>query len=211
MRVGAEAGVGAIAGAAADAKVLAIGQQAALVIKWKPEAEIAAESEALQRFATEFKAKHPQLSLWAPVLALGAELLTSQGLRLDSDAASGKLDILLTEVLQPSADRKSTKWLFKGSLRSAALTATFTQVTYGVATVTQNGDVISIVSAPGQEGVHLSGMVKEGRLTGQMGASKGDTIYSGKADGVVSADQISVSGQAQTADGLLQASFQFLH
>lgn len=211
MRVGAESGVGAIAGAAADPKVFSMWQVAAFVIKWRPENEIASESEALQRFEATFKAKHPQFTLSAPLLTLGAELLNSQGLRLDSEAVAGKLNELLTEVLQPSADGKSAKWLFKGALRSNALASSYTQVAYGVATVTQTGENITIVSAPGRIGIHLSGMVKEGRLSGQMGVTSGDAMYSGKAEGVFSADQISVSGQAQTADGLLQANFPFLH
>lgn len=117
---------------------------------------------------------------------------------------------MLTQVLQAPTE-KGSKWLFKGFLRSNALTSSYTQVTYGLATVTAKGDGITIVSAPGRAGVHLSGTVNEGRLSGQMGVSSGDALYSGKADGVFSPDQISVSGQAQTTDGLLQANYQFLH
>lgn len=85
MRLGAEAGVGAIAGAAADPKVFSIGQVAALVIKWKPEAEIASERAALQRFLGGFKAKHPGFAPSTSLLTLGAELVASEGLKLDSD------------------------------------------------------------------------------------------------------------------------------
>ena len=211
MRVGAEAGVRSIAGAAADPRVLSIGQVAALVIKWKPESEIAAEKAALERFASDFRGKHPGLSLSEPILEWAAEWVDSEGLSLDSATATTNLENVLSEVLTSSGDGKSRKWLFKGSLRSNALTSSYSQVILGVATVTQNGDVISIVSAPGRASVHLSATVKEGRLSGQMGASSGHAIYSGKTEGVFSPDQISVSGQAQTAEGLLQATFQFIH
>jgi hypothetical protein len=211
MRFGAEAGVGAIAGAAADPNVFSMRQVAALVIKWKSPTEVADERAAVERFASDFRAKHPGLVLPDPVLAMAVDWMADQGLRFDSADEAAKLDRALVEVLTPAGDAKGSKWLFKGVLRSNALTRSYTQVGYGVAVVTRDGQTITIVSPPGKVGVHLSGTVKEGRLEGQMGVSSGSTMYSGKADGVFSPEQISVSGQAQTSDGLLQATFEFLH
>ena len=205
-RYGGEFGVGAIAGASADAHIVSVNQVTALVIKWKPDIEIARDRAAFERFQSDFIAKHPDLQLRNELVKVGADYITSLGLTLDSASGSAELDKVLSEVLQPVQSDKPTKWLFRGSIRSSGVTSSFTEPAFGLATVTLSGDSITVVSAPGRTELHLSGTVKDGRLVGQVGVSSGSIIFSGKAEGVVVPGRISLDSQGQTADGIVQSS-----
>lgn len=210
MRYGAESGVGAIAGAAADAHLLSMNQVSVLVIRWKSQAELDEERTALQQFEAEFSGKHPDLNLRRDLVVVGADVIGMTGLTLETPAGRSRLDEILLQVLQPAKNDKSSNWLFKGTLRSSALTSSFTEAAYGVATLTQTGDSVTLVSAPGSAtDINFSGTAKDGHLTGQLGVTSGNTIFSGKAEGVLVPEKLSLNGQAQTADGLVQSSFTF--
>ena len=73
-------------------------------------------------------------------------------------------------MLRSGPEEKTAKWLYKGSVRSAALTSSYTEDAFGVAAVSRTGDSVTLISSEGKTELHLSGAVKEGQLTGQLGA-----------------------------------------
>jgi len=210
MRVGGEIGVGKIAGAALDPRVRFSDQVSVLVIKWKSQAELDQERADFERFEASFRSKYPDLKLRRDLAEIGFEFVSFRGLTLGTAEGRSKLEEILVEVLQPSRDNNSSKWLFKGMLQSSALASSYTQPAYGVATLTQTGDSVTLVSAPGSvTEINFSGAVKDGHLSGQLAVTSGTTIFAGKAEGVLVPERISLNGQAQTADGLAQSSLTF--
>ena len=210
IRYGTEYGVDAITGAAADPRVFSVRQVAALVITWKSAATLANEREVIERFEADFRTRHPNLPIKTELTELGIKYIGTLGLTLDSPSGASKLDEVLSEVLHPAQAEQSSKWLFKGTMHSSSVTASFTKLAVGLATVSQTAESITIVSSAGRTELHLSGSVKDGRLSGQLGVSSGSTIFSGKAAGVLVPGRISIDSQAQTADGILQSNFTFM-
>ena len=209
IRSGSEFGVGLTTGAANDPEVLKTSQTTALVIKWKSAIEVEQERAATEHFFKEFTTKHPDLGVKKDLVALAADYVVSLGIALDSPSASQKLGEVLTEVTAEKSKNSAT-WLFRGSVRSSGLTTSMSDVVYGLATVTSKGDNVTIVSTPGSKvELSFSGSSNDGRLSGQLGFSGGSTIISAKAEGVVVEEKISLTGNAQTAEGTFQGSFSF--
>lgn len=211
MRYGGEFGVEAITGAAADPKVVSSPHEVTvLVIKWRTEQELEAERRARQEFHDKFQTKYQETQVSSEAVALGADYIESLGLKLASDAGTRKLEEVLLQLSSSSKNEKGSKWLFRGTLKSSGLTSSFSSVVYGVASLSVTGENVTIVSEESTAEVNFSGSAKDGRLEGRLGVSSGPTIFSGKADGVLIAQKISLTGQGQTADGLVQGSFHFI-
>jgi hypothetical protein len=209
MRVGSEFGVGLTTGAANDPSVFRNGQVSALVIKWKPESEIAAEQAAINKCWQRFETEHPELTVSKGTVALVVEYVSWLGIGIKSDSGEQKAQQILDEILIQSKDDKSSKWLLKGTVRSSSLTSSWTDVIYGIALINQKDENITIVSSSERIDVNFSGTMKDGQVRGQLGVSAGGTIASAKAEGVMMNDKISITSQGQTADGTFQGSFTF--
>jgi hypothetical protein len=216
MRSGGEFGVGAIAGAAADARVVTMSGVTALVIKWKPQAEVEAEQKVLEQFYLEYKSKHPSVS--RELVAMGAEYVANLGIPKGSPSWSEKLGNALDDVIETKQDAQSTKAFFKGTVQSEGITTSFTDVFFGVAKIGQSGASLTILSdtsdAPingaRHSDVNFSGAIDSGKVSGRLGFSSGLTIFSGKAEGVVVGNKILLNTQGQTASGIVQGSFTFV-
>ena len=209
IRYGSEYGVGMITGAVGDPKVVSINDSTALVIKWKTPAEIEAERASLDRFVRRFGHEHPNLIAKKELVNLAIEYVRSLNLNLESIEANQQLEQVLTEVLISPKDGQANRWLFRGTVKAGSLTTSSSDFVYGVATVTQTGESLTIVSSSARSELNFSGSVKDGRLSGQLGFSAGPTIISAKAEGVYTLEKISLTGQGQTADGTFQGSFSF--
>jgi len=218
MRSGGEFGVGAIAGAAADARVVSMSGVTALVIKWKPQSEIEAEQKALEQFYLEYKSKHPNQTVSREFVAMGAEYVASLGIPKGSPSWSNKLESTLDDVIVTKTGSHSQMSFFKGMVQSEGITTSFTDVFYGMAKIDQSGANLTILSdtsdAPlngtRHSDVNFSGTVDSGKVSGQLGFSSGLTIFSGRAEGVVAGDKILLNTQGQTASGIVQGSFTFV-
>ena len=209
MRYGSEYGVGMTTGAVGDPKVVSMSQITALVIKWKSQSDLAAEKASVERFVSGFKQRHPELMVKRELVDLATEYVRWLGLALESETAAQQLDEVLTQVLNSKTDEKSSKWLFKGNVKASSLTASSSDVVFGVATVNRNQDTLTIVSSSEKAELNFSGTLKDGRVSGQFGFSAGPTIISAKAEGVFTEQKISLTGQGQTPDGTFQGSFSF--
>jgi hypothetical protein len=209
MRYGSEYGVGLITGALGDPKVVSMNQITALVITWKSQTEIASERASVDRFVSGFKLRHPEIVVKQEMIDLATEYVRWLGLALESEPAAQKLDEVLSEVLNSKADEKSVRWIFRGNVKASSLTASSSDLVYGVATVNRNQETLTIVSSSEKAELNFSGSLKDGRVSGQLGFSAGPTIISAKAEGVFTEQRISLTGQEQTADGTFQGSFSF--
>ena len=209
MRVGSEFGVGLTTGAANDPSVFGNGQISALVIKWKPESQIAAEQAGIDKCWKRFKNEHPELTVNRETVALVAEYVSWLGMGIETDSGEQKAQQVLSEIVNQSKDNKSSKWLLKGTVRSSALTSSWTDAIYGIALISQTDEKITIVSSSNGNDINFSGTIKDGQVSGQLGVSAGGTIASAKAEGVMMNDNISLTSQGQTSGGIFQGSFTF--
>jgi hypothetical protein len=208
MRAGSEFGVGMTTGAVGDPKVFSQNQITALAIRWKTDAELAAEAAQIDRLLVSFRQRHSGVSVKRELMVLGAEYVHWLGLDLNSPAAEKSLEDALLEVTKP-ANADASRWLFRGTVRASSLTSSATDTVLGIATVSRKGEAITIVSTSEKSEVNFSGSLQEGRVSGQLGFSAGPTIISAKAEGVFTESKISLTGQGHTADGTFQGSFSF--
>jgi len=220
MRYGGEFGVGAVAGAAADAQTVSMsGGVTALVIKWRPQSEIETERKNLEQFYNDYKNKNPDRDLSLEFVSMGAEYVEGLGVERGTPSWSEKLSKVIDDAFGDQNRGKPYKWFFKGTVQSEGITTSFTELFFGVAKVTESGANITILSDTGDVPVtglargeiNFSGAEESvGKISGQIGFSYGRTIFSGKAEGVVARDKIVLNAQGQTAAGIVQGSFVFV-
>jgi len=183
---------------------------AALVLKWKPQAEVEETSHRLEGFRAYLKRAYPALRLESKneLWELGEEYVTWLGLELDSQPGTAKLEEALTSLIAPSADTVPSKWLFRGTIRENA-SAVETTV-WGIATMTRAGEKVSIVSTDGDTRITFAGPVKDDGLSGDLSCSEGPANLSAPAEGTLAQDKIVLNVRAQTDAGRARASFVFL-
>src|SRR5262249_1194973 len=142
--------------------VRSTGQVGAFVIKWKPQSEIDAERTAVEKLEKRFKDEHPDLNPTREFIDLVTEYCQWLGSNLEHEDGAKKWDEILTEILTQSKDAETSKWLFKGTIKSGGLTSSFTELVYGIASISRKDENATIVSGSGKVDLNFSGTVKDG-------------------------------------------------
>ncbi len=206
IRHGSEFGVGGRVGTAEDSSVWSNNQVTALVIRWRTREALEAEAVALERFKEQFRSTYASLAQNDSLFESAIDYLHWQGIKLESEGAADKLSQILSEIQSSKEGELNGKWLYRCNVRLSRLTSSTTDALYGMGLVTLKDGVLTIVSTQGQGEVTFSGTYDKGRLTGKMGIGSNSI----NCDGVGSQEKISVSGQGQVADGIIQANLVFL-
>jgi hypothetical protein len=198
----------AIGHAAALRHVVLPSRTAALVIKWKPEAEVDETVHRLDGFRAYLRRSYPSLHLESKedLWKLGMEYITWLGLEIDSQRGTAELEKTLTSLVAPSTDSASSKWLFRGTIRENAASAE--TAVWGIATVTHDGENVAIFSDDGNVRVTFCGAGE--RLIGDFGLSTGEASLMARAEGTIEHDTIVLNAGAQTVHGPISVTFVFL-
>ena len=211
IRYGGEFGVGMITGGAADPQVVSVANDTtALVIKWLSPSEVQAAKAVAARLLDQFQKEHPEIVNKPELTDIATEYVRSLGLALDSEEAIQTFNQVLNSVLIPPKDGQSN-WLYRGIVRMGSLTTSQSDTMYGLAGIVRTGDNVTIVSKSKASDLTFSGTVQNSTLSGQLGITIGGTIVSTKAEGVITGEKISLTGQGQTPDGTILTSVSFSH
>ncbi len=205
-----EMGLEAGKAVAADTHASAPPKMRVLVIKWKSPGEVDAERKAWEGFQIRFKTAHPGRQATDELLKMSFEYSAYLGLNLDSSAGWARLEEDLNKVAGVSANTPSNQWLFRGTFHVTAVTGSFTETIYGIATMSQSGEKVSIHSDSGEAEIHFNGLTKDGRLSGTIEISAGPVACKAKAEGSLVPNRISLDSRGETADEMVRGSFTFL-
>lgn len=182
-----------------------------LVIKWKSEGEVDAERKAWEGFQARFKNAHLDRPAMDELLKMSVEYSAYLGLNLASSAGWAKLEEDLNKVVDASANANSNQWLFRGTFHATAVTGSFSETIYGIATMSKAGGSMSIISNSGKANIHFDGgFTKDGRLSGTIDISAGPVICKAKAEGTLVPNKISLDSRGETTDEMVRGSFTFL-
>lgn len=212
IRQGAEFGISQIAGARSNpSSVLASFQTTALAIRWLTSQEIEERKHLVDdfwnRFAaqqaakrkTEFK-NNPLIGANRTVAELVFTYLYVMGQDLRSADLWDKFDETMTKLVTNASGNAAGVWIFKATTAlSSALSESGGRNSLGLATISSDGENLTIVSSSGQIELNFNGTLVKGRLSGQLGMG----AVSAKCEGAVTAEKISISFQSLTSDGTL--------
>lgn len=205
-----EMGLEAVKAMAVDTQVFPQPKMTVLVIKWKSQNEVNAEQKTWEGFQTGFKAAHPDRPETDELLKMSVEYSAYLGLNLDSSASWAKLEEDLNKVVGTSDNAVSNHWLFRGTFHVTADTGSFSETIYGIATMSQTGDSVSITSVSGKADIRFNGLTQDGRLSGAMEISAGPVTCKAKAEGSLVPNKVSLDTRGETANELVRGSFTFL-
>jgi len=203
IRQGAELGVGLTSSSMEDPQSWSASQTTALIIKWKSKFVLDDESAALEDFRSKFKSEYPGLVPSDSAFILARQYLQSLNMTLGEAATTSRLHDILSETQNRKPGSLSGKWFYKCTIRKSSITTSFSDILYGLASVTQEGNSVTILSVGGKVELNANGTLEKGRFTGKMGIG---TIASAGCEGAAVAEKISLSSQSQTADGTFQGS-----
>lgn len=164
-------------------------------VKEKSQIEMEEASHRLDGLRAYLRRSYPVLrlekknALWEVSVAYVAWL----GLDVNSPRGARKLENVLSSLIAASPDSGSSQWLFQATLRaSTGSTAPNETFVYGLATVTQTNDSVTIVSHPGKIKVNFHGLMSAGQLRGQLDFSADSVAFTSKAEGVMLPETISL-------------------
>jgi hypothetical protein len=182
-----------------------------LVLKWKSKGEVDAERKAWEGFQTRFKTAHPDRPATDELLKMSAEYSAYLGLNLDSSAGWARLEEDLNKAVEAPANAASNQWLFRGTFHVTAVTGSFSETIYGIATVSLKSGNVSIISNSGKAHIHFDGgFTKDGRVSGTMDVSADPAICQSKAEGILIPNKISLDSRGESATEMVRGSFTFL-
>ncbi|MDD5139549.1 MAG: hypothetical protein PHY43_04715 [Verrucomicrobiales bacterium] len=185
----------------------------ALVIQWKSQSDVDEESHRLDGLRAYLRRSYPALNLGIKndLWEMGVEYVAWLGLNISVPRGATKLEDALSSLMAASKDASPSKWLFKGTLRANDHSTTPTEtVVYGIATFTQTGENVAIVSQPGKINASFHGLTRDGQVSGRLDFAAGATVFTGQAEGLQLPDKISMSSQGQVAGKPVQGTFLLL-
>jgi hypothetical protein len=212
IRQGAEFGISQIAGARANpSSVLASYQTTALAIRWLTPKEIEERKVLVDEYWNRFAAQqaanrkaafknNPSIGANRTVAELVFTYLYVMGQDLSSTELWDKFDEAMTKLVGNQSSSPAGVWIFKATTSlSSALSESGGRNSLGLATISSDGENLTIVSSSGQIELNFNGTLVKGRLSGQLGMGS----VSAKCEGAVTAEKISISFQSLTSDGTL--------
>jgi hypothetical protein len=200
IRQGAEYGVSKIAGAKNDRSVLSSSQTTALVIKWLTEQEIREMDVRLEDFRKRFAANDP--AVWAnPSMdrLIMTYLLLQPELTLKSSQLYDRFAEAKTKIITRTPENPSGDYIFKATVGFSTVLSGGGEEknTIGMATVSVDGENLTIVSSAGTIELNLAGTMIKNRVTGQIGIEN----ISAKCEGAATPEKVSINFQSLTQDG----------
>src|SRR6266567_3648942 len=212
IRQGAEFGISQIAGARSNPfSVLSTFQTTALAIRWLTQREIEERRRLVddysKRFAAEQAAKRKTEFKDNPKIGANrtvAELVFTYLFVTDHDPKSTDLwdrfAETMTRLVAKTSENPAGVWIFKATASLSTIMSGGEGKNYlGLATVSADGESLTIVSSSGQIELNFNGTLIKGGLSGQLGFGS----ISAKCEGAITAEKISISFQSLTADGTL--------
>lgn len=199
IRQGAEFGVSQIAGAKSNPSVLwSSYQTTALAIRWLSQQEISERNLRLDELLKRFSVNDPRISVNRDVGQLVIIYLLISGYDLNSQEMSARFVETMGKVVASAAGDLSGDWIFKASLTFSSGFSGDTERNFiGLATVSTDGENVTIVSTAGNLELNFTGTQSKGRLSGQLGAAS----VSAKCEGASTREKISMNFQSLTPDG----------
>jgi hypothetical protein len=199
IRQGAEFGVSKIAGVKNDPLVLSSSQTTALVIKWLTEQEIRDMELRLEDFRKRFAANDP--AVWAnqPMTRLVMTyLLLQPELSLKSQQLYDRFAEVMTKIITRTPENPNGDYVFKATVGFSTVLSGGDERNYiGMATVSADGENLTIVSSGGTQELNLTGTMVKNRVTGQIGIGN----ISAKCEGAATPEKLSINFQSLTQDG----------
>ena len=202
IRQGAEFGVSKIAGSRTDPMVISSSYQTtALVIRWLTPEERAEREALLSDLLKKFELAKQLTSANRNVGELAFVYLTQSGVSLKSPEFGQRFEETLSKILSRNPESLSGDWLYKcEQSASTALSGSDDKLAYGIATVSEEGSTIAIVSTTGNAEINFAGAIAKGKLTGQIGVGG----VSAKCEGAATPEKLSLSFQSLTPDGTVR-------
>lgn len=182
-----------------------------LIIKWKSASEIANEHRRRDAFRKHFRNNHPNLAMSDELLEMGMDYGAFLGLDPGSPNQSAKLEEQLADIATHPEHSTSTHWLFRGTLHVTTPTTSFTDTVYGIASLTKNAESVALASKSGHMELSFTGLMNEGRLSGQLALTAGLASSDSRAEGVMIPGKISLDSRGQSNAEVVRGSFVFLH
>jgi hypothetical protein len=175
------------------------------VVKWKSTKELAEEKRVREQFRARFRASHAGLESSDEFMDLGIDYATYIGLNLSSPGDSIRLAGDLSKVCA-----NSSAWLYRGILHVSTLKTAYAESIYGIATLTDTGEQMTIVSRPGKAAFEFHGDIHDARISGQLELTAGAVVCPATAEGVLLPRKISLDSRGQTAADVVRGSFTLL-
>ncbi len=202
IRQGAEFGVSKIAGARGDPLVISSSYQTtALAIKWLTQEEVAQMDRARDQLLARLAEAHALVQPNATVAQLVQAFVQQSG--VDPRSAQG-LDRALevaSRLVNNTSDTLAGEWIFKATVSfSTAISGGDDRNIVGLASITQDGENLTIVSSGGGVEMNFAGTFSKNRVSGQLGIGSVST----KCEGAATADKISITFQSLTTDGTVR-------
>lgn len=146
-------------------------------------------AQQAERSKVEFR-NSPPIGPNRTVAELVFTYLYVMGQDLKSVDLWDKFDEIMTRLVSGASDNPAGVWIFKATTSlSSALAENGGRNSLGLATISSDGDNLTIVSSSGQVELNFNGTLIKGRLSGQLGLAS----VSAKCEGAVTSEKISIS------------------
>jgi hypothetical protein len=188
-------------------------EASALMIQWKSQSDIDEESHRLAGLKAYLKRSYPALGLGNKndLWIMAVQYVTWLGLDINLPRGAAKVEETLSHLAAANSEANSSPWLFQATLRAEPASRERTEIrVLGIATLTQTRDTLAIVSHSQKAMLTFSAAGGTNILDGTIEFSTGATRFSGRAEGELLPDRISLSSKGEVDGAAVLSTFLFL-